>query len=427
MSTASARASSEALPEGLVGQLAFYFSESNLRRDRFLLRLTGAEGTGDVPISTLATFNLVAALTTDESIIARALRSIDWLAVSEDGSTVRRASPLPAHDTSLARTVYAENLPAGSTIESLQELFAPHGGVAFVSLPRCASRDALGFAFIEYHQEEHAAAAVAAMDGTPPADGLAPLRVMAKGEWEVQKRVYKESRAGVNKRAAEAARRQREAQEAAEAAAAGIPRRVVCVSRIPRGGNIKALRREIAALFNEVAPVDYVDYGVSNSGNPSVGFVRMKNEVDAAEAARRLTESAQTVGGAAVAFEVMAGAGLAEYTKVIEHLRATSGKVKQRKRAQWWSRKWGSKSADGGEGAAASDGGEAGEGAAESDGGEAAGEGAAASSEGRAVAGGAEAAASEGGEAGVAAGDGRSGRAAEAEAEGGTAAKRQRA
>jgi len=267
------------LPDGLVAQLGFYFSESNLRRDRFLLRLTGADGTGGVPVATLATFNRVAALTTDEAVLARALRSIDSLVVSDDGASVRRAKPLPAVDTSPARTVYVENMPAGCSIETLRELFAPCGAVAHVAIPRCVSRDTLGFAFVEFEREEDAAAAADAMDGKSPSEGQAPLRVLLKAKWESQKRVYKVARGAANAAAAAREAEARAAAEQKEVEAAGMERTVVVISGIKRGGNVKAIRREIVAVFGAVAPVDYVDYGISNSGDPSMGYVRVRKNV----------------------------------------------------------------------------------------------------------------------------------------------------
>ncbi|EOD22804.1 hypothetical protein EMIHUDRAFT_61179, partial [Emiliania huxleyi CCMP1516] len=87
--------SSLAPPAELVSQLGFYFSDSNLRRDRFLIRLTGADGTGAVPIETLATFNRVAAHTQDVGVIVAALRQAPGLVVSDDEQSVRRVSPLP--------------------------------------------------------------------------------------------------------------------------------------------------------------------------------------------------------------------------------------------------------------------------------------------------------------------------------------------
>ena len=40
----------------LVEQCAFYFSDANLRRDKFLIRIAGKLGTGAVQVETLATF-----------------------------------------------------------------------------------------------------------------------------------------------------------------------------------------------------------------------------------------------------------------------------------------------------------------------------------------------------------------------------------
>jgi len=341
------------LPDGLVAQLSFYFSESNLRRDRFLLKLTGEEGTGPVPLATLAKFNRVSALASDMTTIVAALRQIDWLVLDDQEESVRRREPLPKIDTSAARSVYVENLQAGASIESLRALFAPCGAVACVSLPRCASRDALGFAFVEFEREEDAAAAVHKMDGTPPSEGVAPLRVLLKATWESQKRAYKGSRAAINRRAAEQARREAAARRAADEAAADLPRLVVAISGIPRGANVKTVRREMTSVFGSVAAVDYVDYGISNSGNPSVAFVRMKDEVGAAEVVRVLTERKQEFNGGVPNFELLKGAKLVEYIQVITELRSISGKTKLRKRAEWWERKWGSQKAKAAEDAGA--------------------------------------------------------------------------
>ena len=53
----------EALTHRLAEQLGFWFSDANLRKDKFLLRQTGAVGTGGVDLRTLASFNRIKALT----------------------------------------------------------------------------------------------------------------------------------------------------------------------------------------------------------------------------------------------------------------------------------------------------------------------------------------------------------------------------
>ena len=121
----------------LVTQLRFYFSDANLRRDRFLRQLVGPLGMLPVPVSTLSGFNRVLALTREEGTVLAALRGMPDLEVSADGLTVVRRRPLPPpeDDSALLRTVYFEPVAVGSTIESVQQLFACCGDVAFVSLP----------------------------------------------------------------------------------------------------------------------------------------------------------------------------------------------------------------------------------------------------------------------------------------------------
>ena len=364
--------SSLAPPAELVSQLGFYFSDSNLRRDRFLIRLTGADGTGAVPIETLATFNRVAAHTQDVGVIVAALRQAPGLVVSDDEQSVRRVSPLPDEDTSAARTVYVEQLPAGVTIDMLREAFGACGAVTCVSLPRSGpshSRDALGFAFVEFETEAAAAAAPERMGGTALRDGQPPLRVMRKAAWEEQKAAYKSARAAGSRRSAKAERAKAAAAEA-ERAAAALPQTVVAVTAIARGGNIKAIRKEMNSVFGAVAPVEFVDYGFSNSGDPTVAYVRMETEEGAAEAVRLLSEREQPFGGAAAQFALLRGEKLLRYTDRIRELRAASGKTRQRKRQQWWERKWGAKAAEEGGGGGGGDGGGNGDGDGDGGGGD---------------------------------------------------------
>ena len=158
---AASAASPSEPSEALVEQLSFYFTDANLRRDRFMKTFTGADGTGKMPVETLATFNRVKALTQDVGTIVAALRLIPGLQVSDpsdqEGHTVQRTRTLPAKDDSevgshllpsawwraslpaiapmppyLAmpqeRTVYVEPLPPDASHESIKQLFSGCGG-----------------------------------------------------------------------------------------------------------------------------------------------------------------------------------------------------------------------------------------------------------------------------------------------------------
>ena len=139
--------------------------------------------------------------------------------------------------------------------------------------------------------------------------------------------------------------------DAAAAAGEEAPLRVaVKLSGIPRGGKIKPLRRRLGEIFGEVAPVEYVDYGVSNSGDPTVGYVRMKTAIGAAEAVRILAGRGVTLEGAAVAIELLTGATLRSYLQRIGEIKAKTAGTRRQKRQKWWDRKYG-KAADGGAGA----------------------------------------------------------------------------
>ena len=80
-------------------QLAFYFSDANLRRDRFLQQHVGPKGTGEVEISVLASFNRVKELTEGAADtttpVVTALRALPALRVSDDGLRVCRRARLP--------------------------------------------------------------------------------------------------------------------------------------------------------------------------------------------------------------------------------------------------------------------------------------------------------------------------------------------
>ena len=171
-------------------------------------------------------------------------------------------------------------------------------------------------------------------------------------------------KAGVAEAEAQQAAAEKAYTESADAAAAAgeeAPLRVaVKLSGIPRGGKIKPLRRRLGEIFGEVAPVEYVDYGVSNSGDPTVGYVRMKTAIGAAEAVRILAGRGVTLEGAAVAIELLTGATLRSYLQRIGEIKAKTAGTRRQKRQKWWDRKYG-KAADGGAGAPAEAAGETGD------------------------------------------------------------------
>lgn len=71
-----------------------------------------------VPLKMIANFKRVKGLTKELTVVTEALKGSSMLSVDEEGSRVRRTSPLPAYDTTdiCRRTVVAEHLPDKPTI-----------------------------------------------------------------------------------------------------------------------------------------------------------------------------------------------------------------------------------------------------------------------------------------------------------------------
>jgi hypothetical protein len=329
-------------------QIGFYFSDANLRKDRFLLKFTGAQGTDDVDISTIALFNRVKSLTSDLETLRESVRMrAGELELSGDGARVRRLRALPTTDDYDERTVYVEQLLPGCTHKAVRDVFAPHGAVVYISLPRLPSGDVKGFGFVEFQDADGACAAAAALDGAL-IDSLAtvPLRVMHKLAWNASKAEYKRALA-CGQREAHAVEAARQAASKAGSAFATATaaeveqRRVVQLTGLPKGAAIKPLRREMREVFGAVAPVDFVDYGISDSGNTTVAFVRMVTPVGAAETLRVLSANPVKLGGAQVRVELLRGDALRAYIERITDVRQRTAQTRKAKREKWWSKKYG--------------------------------------------------------------------------------------
>jgi len=91
---------------------------------------------GYVPLATLLTFNRLKAMTTDEAVLAEALRhSKELLQVHEDGTRVRRKTQVQPRPQQVLRTVYVEGIPkSDDAMEKVQTYFAQFGNVEYVKI-----------------------------------------------------------------------------------------------------------------------------------------------------------------------------------------------------------------------------------------------------------------------------------------------------
>merc|ERR550517_11847 len=126
----------ELLLRRILGQVEFYFSDSNLPRDPFTLNKL-KENDGWLPLKILLTYHRVKALTTDPAVVAEALRrSKALLRVSEDGSKVQRTTKMATVEEIQARTVAVFGLPDEISLEESKLFWGQFGGVRSVRVYR---------------------------------------------------------------------------------------------------------------------------------------------------------------------------------------------------------------------------------------------------------------------------------------------------
>ena len=196
-------------------QMEFYFSDSNLPRDKFLRETVEADPEGFVDISLLATFSRMRALLApfggsqnDETVAALVdlLKTSAELTVSDDGRRVRRTAAVRAReevDAEVeARSVYASPFAMTATIDDITAFFAQHATVRSVRLRRhITSKDFKGSVFVELAD----AAACEKLVGAALEHDGAELVVMMKKDYLEKKKKDRTEKAAANAAAKEAA------------------------------------------------------------------------------------------------------------------------------------------------------------------------------------------------------------------------------
>lgn len=128
------------LQQDIIDQVEYYFSDSNLFRDKFLQAET-AKNEGWVSLTTLITFKRLAALSTDPNVIYEALDKSDsgLLEISEDQQSIRRhpERPLPEKNEEVrqeiqSRTAYVKGFPKEMEMPEMIEFFKDYPKVSHV-------------------------------------------------------------------------------------------------------------------------------------------------------------------------------------------------------------------------------------------------------------------------------------------------------
>ena len=128
--------------EDLCGKITnlveFYFSDENITKDEFLLKLVKNNEEGFVKIEIISNCKAVKQLTKDWRQVAFALRKCSKkLEINNQGTKVRRKNKIPPNDvTAPSRTVVAINIPYphNATVKGVKSVFSSSGKVVWVRI-----------------------------------------------------------------------------------------------------------------------------------------------------------------------------------------------------------------------------------------------------------------------------------------------------
>jgi lupus La protein len=307
-------------------QVEFYFSDSNLPRDRFLSKLINETEGGWIPISVISSFNRIKKFNVDVTFISKALRLSSLLEVSEDDLRVRRTTSLPLWDEQLkkvrdARTIYAKGFPKdGTTIDSVENLFSPFGVVQCVRLRRFPSNRLFkGSVFVEFSSETEAKNA---LELKLQLEEDKPLLVMMKQAYlEKKQQEWEERRTAKETKRCHLAE---DDEEMAEKKLLDDDYPKDCIIMFENVTN-ETSREDLRAYFEKTcnASVTYVDF---RRGETS-GYLRLSPS-GASEAVQKLQDAQAMVNGVIPNLRVLEGDEERNYWKKVYGLIAAKRKGK---------------------------------------------------------------------------------------------------
>ncbi|KAL4936686.1 hypothetical protein BDV06DRAFT_88911 [Aspergillus oleicola] len=150
-------------------QVEFYFSDSNLPMDKFLLSKVGGSKNNAVPLELLHSFKRMRRFQPFSAIV-EALKTSETLELTDGDKSVRRKTPLPDNvkdshdptvvkvfeDQAMARSIYAKGFgeETPTTQLDIEAFFAPYGPINAIRLRRHHDKLFKGSVFVEFADEE---------------------------------------------------------------------------------------------------------------------------------------------------------------------------------------------------------------------------------------------------------------------------------
>ncbi len=322
-------------------QMEFYFSDSNLPRDKFLRETVEADPDGFVDIQLLATFSRMRSLLAafggahnDETIgaVVELLKTSTELTVSDDGKRVRRTAAVRSREEIDAevemRSVYASPFPMTATIDALTEFFSKVTKVRSVRLRRhITSKDFKGSIFVELEDD---ASCKALIDGAKLTFEGAEITIMMKKDYLEKKKIDRVEKAAANAAAAAAAAEK--AQEAKEAggdeacddagddagddatAAASFTPGLILKFTLGEGVAEGTRREDLSEALSSHGTIKFIDFKIGDKD----GCVRFEDaDVVSKIVEKHGGDAKLQIGGANVTLDVMQGDEESSYWKAL--------------------------------------------------------------------------------------------------------------
>jgi lupus La protein len=291
--------------EQVLKQVEFYFSNSNLPRDKFLRSLVANDERGYVEIDTIAAFKRMKQITEDREQVVNALKKSTMLEVDPTATKVRRSTPLPQDDTFDERSVYAKGLPLDSTIDSVQQFFQKFGNVQSVRLRRqIGSKDFKGSVIVEFDSIDKAQE-VAKLAIKYNESDEKNLEIKMKKDWQEEKNAYMQKRKE-EKKTSKKDEEKKSNEISAEALKADLKFDPNCLLKITNIGTAQPVSfSDLKEELLKHGSAKYVDFPY-NSDN-TVAFVRCETADAAKTVLDKITQEKISFGGSEVQAVIVSG------------------------------------------------------------------------------------------------------------------------
>jgi len=314
----------------ILKQVEFYFSDSNITRDKFLKEIVSKSEEGWCPIDTIASFQRMKNITEDLSVVVAALKESKCLTVSEDDKNLRRNDPVPEGKIdSTDRSVYMKGFPEDASLESVQEFVEKHlaegDKLLCTRLRRFKGGDNdksfKGSVFLELNNAEAAGRLVAKAD-LKFTEASEAMDVQMKSDYFAKKKSEIAAKKGKTSGGDQGKGTKRKAQEE-EKEKEIVKDLIVSITSLGADGSREDLKACVEAAGGKVTYVEYA------RGQDS-GFIRLSEEaMKATELCKKLNDANTEVAGEKATFAALEGEAEADYwVKVRENQKNKRTKVR---------------------------------------------------------------------------------------------------